>query len=525
MKHLLLICCLALLSVGAKAQVAPAPSLLQFQGRLARPDGTPVADGSYTVRFSLWNAAAGGSEQWNQTINALTVRNGTLATLLSGFPANAFDGDLWLEIKVNSDAPLTPRQQLVSVAYAMKANTVPDGSITSAKLASGAVTSANLAAGTLNPLAWLLGGNSGPNPASHFLGTTDNKALEFRVNSVRALRLEPNASGVNVLGGTNNTIASGVASAIVLGFNNAVNDSYGTVGGGQLNRAGNNDADVNNRMGSTVSGGISNVANGGVSTIAGGVGNRTFGYASIVAGGENNIAGGDYSFAAGRRAQANAAGAFVWADSQNADFVADIADTFVIRAGSGMGINLRHPYATLHMPSAGNHQIGLLIGDQTPIIGVHHAELLIAQPTNVSGHWPLEITRGSSTVYGVREDGSVFSASSRRYKEHIAPLPNALERVLKMQGVTFDWKPEFGGRHDLGFVAEDLGAIVPELVEWEADGKAARGVRYDRLGVLTIEAIKDQQKQIAAQKTEIAELKAQVQALTEAVRQLQEQRR
>ena len=64
----------------------------------------------------------------------MSVKNGTFAVILSGFPVNVFDGNLWLEIKVGSDTPLTPRQQLLSVAYAMKANTVPDGSITAAKL-------------------------------------------------------------------------------------------------------------------------------------------------------------------------------------------------------------------------------------------------------------------------------------------------------------------------------------------------------------------------------------------------------
>jgi hypothetical protein len=104
------------LAGSAFAQVTPAPSLLNFQGRLTRPDGTPVPDGNYSVRFSLWNAVSAGTEKWNQTVGSITVRNGTFAVLLSGFPANTFGGDVWLEIKIGDEAPLTPRQQLVSVA-------------------------------------------------------------------------------------------------------------------------------------------------------------------------------------------------------------------------------------------------------------------------------------------------------------------------------------------------------------------------------------------------------------------------
>jgi hypothetical protein len=48
---------LALLGLVAlspvQAQVSAAPSLMNFQGRLAKPDGTPVANGTYSVRFSL----------------------------------------------------------------------------------------------------------------------------------------------------------------------------------------------------------------------------------------------------------------------------------------------------------------------------------------------------------------------------------------------------------------------------------------------------------------------------------------
>src|SRR5947207_6075580 len=38
---------------------------------------------------------------------------------------------------------------------------------------------------------WKLGGNAGTTPGTNFVGTSDNKALEFKVNSARALRLEP----------------------------------------------------------------------------------------------------------------------------------------------------------------------------------------------------------------------------------------------------------------------------------------------------------------------------------------------
>src|SRR5262245_15534324 len=171
-----MIALLLMLSVSAFAQILPVPPLMNFQGRLAKPDGTPVADGTYSIRFSLWDNASGGTEKWNQTLNPISVRNGAFAILLSGFPTNTFQGNVWLEIKVGTDAPLTPRQQLVSVAYAMKASSVADGAITAASIANGTITADKLAF-PMGGSGWGLTGNTGIDEALNFVGTTDNRPL------------------------------------------------------------------------------------------------------------------------------------------------------------------------------------------------------------------------------------------------------------------------------------------------------------------------------------------------------------
>jgi hypothetical protein len=192
MKRLTLLIALMLMftQVRAFAQITAVPQQMHFQGRLTKPDGTPVPDGNYSVRFSLWTAATGGTEKWNQTINPVAVRNGTFAVRLntSTGAADKFNNSLFLEIKIGNNAPLTPRQPLASVAYAMKADSVKDNSITSASIANGTITSADMAANTLNNLSWLLNGNSGV--TNGFLGTTDNKPLELRVNNHRAMRYQ-----------------------------------------------------------------------------------------------------------------------------------------------------------------------------------------------------------------------------------------------------------------------------------------------------------------------------------------------
>ena len=109
--------------------------------------------------------------------------------------------------------------------------------------------------------------------------------------------------------------------------------------------------------------------------------------------------------------------------------------------------------------------------------------------------------------------------SSRRWKDNITPIEGALDKVSRLQGVYYDWKGEQGGKHDIGFIAEDAGKVVPELVSWDADGENASGMDYARVNALLVEAIKEQQEQIESERsanrdaiktlqTQIDELKA-----------------
>jgi hypothetical protein len=55
---------------------------------------------------------------------------------------------------------------------------------------------------------WTLTGNVGTDPANNFLGTTDNQALEIRVNNARALRIEPGPTP-NLIGGFSGNVVQG----------------------------------------------------------------------------------------------------------------------------------------------------------------------------------------------------------------------------------------------------------------------------------------------------------------------------
>lgn len=187
---------------------------------------------------------------------------------------------------------------------------------------------------------WSRLGNSGTTGVN-FLGTTDNQSLEVRVNNTRALRVEPDATSPNLLGGFSGNFASlGVFGGAIAGGGestelNRVTDTFGAVGGGRGNQAGDDAGTTDDKPHATVAGGFKNRSTGLSATIGGGYENVAGGDYSTIAGGRNNYALGAYSFAAGRLARAELEGSFVWADSTDAPFSATMPNQFNVRAGRG----------------------------------------------------------------------------------------------------------------------------------------------------------------------------------------------
>ena len=119
---------------------------------------------------------------------------------------------------------------------------------------------------------------------------------------------------------------------------------------------------------------------------------------------------------------------------------------------------------------------------------------------------PFQIAQGLGSA--VADGWATYS--SRRWKTNIHPLADALNKVERLRGVSYDLKSS--GKHEIGVIAEEVSAVVPEVVQYEDNGKDARGVDYSRLTALLIEAVKQQQKQIAAQQKQIAKQQVQLRA-------------
>ena len=100
---------------------------------------------------------------------------------------------------------------------------------------------------------------------------------------------------------------------------------------------------------------------------------------------------------------------------------------------------------------------------------------------------------GPSTVdIGVDASGNVVNtASDISLKKNIQPISGALEKVLGLNGVYFEWKnTQAGGEsRKIGFIAQNVENIVPELVHTHNDG--VKTVHYKDVTALLVEAIKE----------------------------------
>jgi len=129
-------------AVPFRAESAASTGTIAYQGRLADSSGNPLTS-TLNMSFRLYNASTGGAplwtEQWTGS-NGVKVSDGLFNVMLGSLTPIAQsvmtgNSTLFLGITVGTDDEMVPRVQLGSVPFAVQALTVPDGSITAAKLA------------------------------------------------------------------------------------------------------------------------------------------------------------------------------------------------------------------------------------------------------------------------------------------------------------------------------------------------------------------------------------------------------
>ena len=345
--------------ISPSTPAIPQGSAFTYQGRLTA-SGAP-ANGAYDFQFILYNAPSGGAPVGSPVVRQdVPVAAGLFTVLLDFGPGPFGTQALWLQIGVRPGAgtgafsTIDPRQQLTSTPTALYAP-----SSGNADLLDGFHANAFALASNIHP-AWNLNGNAGTDPTVNYLGTSDAVALTFKVGGVTALRILPDSTSPNIIGGSDkNRVVSGTIGAVIGGggdpaainqvqgnysvvgggAGNVTNGIYATVSGGVQNTAssayafiGGGWKNVASGSESTVAGGAYNSATDSVATVGGGANNTASGYISTIGGGTNNSTDGDYSTIAGGDQNKTPAAHSVVAGGYKNNATGDFA---VIGGGSG----------------------------------------------------------------------------------------------------------------------------------------------------------------------------------------------
>lgn len=320
------------------------------------------------------------------------------------------------------------------------------------------------------------------------------------------------------------------------GFRNSNQSNNTFVGAGAGRDNGLNDATVlalnNTFVGSQA--GIFN-RNGGNNTFVGSAAgqsniagklNAFFGTAA----GQNNVVGDSNSFfgySAGFRNSNQNNNTFVGysAGFGNGDGAVGIQATNNTFVGSGAGQNNTIGFSNAFFGfRAGFSNVSgssvTTIGNQADVASNNLTyATAIGADSIVSANNTIALGRSSGddkvVIYGLGSSGSTqlcrnalnqiaTCSSSLRYKTNIEAFSAGLSIVRQLRPITFDWKT--GGPKDVGFGAEDVARIDPRLAIYNDKGEI-EGVKYDRLSVVFVNAIKEQQEQIEKLQQEIDLLK------------------
>lgn len=123
------------------------------------------------------------------------------------------------------------------------------------------------------------------------------------------------------------------------------------------------------------------------------------------------------------------------------------------------------------------------------------------------------IVKGDTSINGNVTATGFTSTSDSRLKTAVAPLPHALDQLARLRGISFEWLPDAespnqsGGRH-IGFLAQEVAGVVPELVRTNEGGFLS--VDYNGVTPMLVEAVKELQQKFEQR---LAEKDVQLQAL------------
>jgi hypothetical protein len=495
----------ALLLLTATSVVRAQTTRFTYQGRLS--DGGTPASGSYDLQFALFDRAGGGTQIGSTQMAANVSVSAGVFTIQLDFGAAALSGaDRFLEISVRlagggAFTTLASRQQITSTPYAVRS-----ANATAADVATNAVTAAT----STNALQ--LGGVA----ANQYVITTDGRMTDARTpiggsasyvqnRASQQASTNFNISGDGTAGGTisgnlvNATTQYNIGGGRVLGVNGTDN-LFAGIAAGRINTTGNYNSFVGGRAGFSNTTGSFNSFFGRDAGFS-----NTTGIENSFVGldvGLNNTTGVDNSFVGSQTGYFNTTGF-------DNSFVGAFAGSGNTTGSSNTIIGYDGDVGSPNLTFATALGAGAVVSTSNTIaLGRPDGSDFVLVPgfltiPNLAVAGSTQLCRNSFNRVGT-------CSSSLRYKTDLAPYRSGLSVINRLRPISFTWKD--GGMRDLGFGAEDVEQIDPLLVTYNKEGEV-EGVKYDRINVVLVNALKEQQQQIQAQQRKNEEQQRQIESL------------
>ena len=555
MRMLRIVASIVVIAASAGIATAGGDTAFTYQGRLL--DAGEPANGLFEFEFGLWDAANGGNPIGvPQVLNNTPVTDG-LFTVQIDFGADAFDNsDRWLEIVVNG-VPLSPRQPITRTPYSIQTRGIYVDE------------DQRIGIGTTNPIVPL-----------HV--TTDavgvDAFLAFSENASAVIGRTNSANGSGIFGRhdpTNNLGLLGTSEYGVYGRAIDVNHWAGYFNGRThvsdrlfIGR----EVPISSAEYFGLNAPVGNGAYGGMYISTNGEGAWPFyGYAAggtsdmwhyydgstgrwhLYNGGQERLTvQSDGNVGIGtttpedRLHVVGAGGRTVFGENTATSCIG-IGGKFESASTTGQGVfglatatsGFNHGVWGQSNSNQGSGVFGLAITASGNAYGVS------GESTSTSGRgvfgWA---TANSGVTYGVfgRSNspdgygvysfgnvcttGSYQTCSDGRFKENVQPLADSLDKILKLRGVQFDWKrdefPDHNFSHDrqVGFIAQEVAKVLPELVAGGEGEDDFYSVSYGRLVPILVEAMKELNGEAQQKDSKITELQARLTALEALVERL-----
>ena len=175
-------------------------------------------------------------------------------------------------------------------------------------------------------------------------------------------------------------------------------------------------------------------------------------------------------------------------DLSSGDLTLDVAGDIILDADG----------AQIRFKDAGTERFTFNL-DATPELDVAGGTFTIHNTTsdadillvgNDGGSAVTALTLDMSAAGAATFNNDVTAFSDERLKDNIETIPDALDKVCQMRGVTFN-RTDFDGEKQMGVIAQEVEKVIPEVVREDESEDKIKSVAYGNMVGVLIEAIKD----------------------------------